>query len=110
MIASPPLGIVVVDRVAVALLVLAFVPATQEVGVKNGWLPQLVGSLGIFVAVLSLIGFSGAYWDSIGILAVNGCLQGVLGVIVLTVGALCLSDAKNSGDLLLPVWGLVKDR
>jgi hypothetical protein len=30
---------------AVALLVLAFLPATQEVGVKNGWLPQLVGSV-----------------------------------------------------------------
>ena len=95
---------------AVALLILAFVPATQEVGVKNGWLPQLVGSLGVFIAVMSLIGFSGAYWDSIGILAVNGCVQGLLGLVVLVVGALCLSDAKNSGTLLLPVWGLVKDR
>ena len=30
---------------AVVLLVLAFMPATQEVGVKNGWLPQLIGSV-----------------------------------------------------------------
>lgn len=30
---------------AIVLLVLAFMPATQEVGVKNGWLPQLIGSV-----------------------------------------------------------------
>jgi len=95
---------------AVGLLVLAFVPATQEVGVRNGWLPQFVGGLGVFIAVMSLVGFSGAYWDSIGVLAVNGSIQGLLGLIVLIFGALCLSDAKNSGQMLQPVWGLVKER
>jgi len=30
--------------------VVAFVPATQEVGVKNGWLPQFIGALGVLIA------------------------------------------------------------
>jgi hypothetical protein len=29
----------------VVLIIIAFVPATQEVGVKGGWLPQLAGSM-----------------------------------------------------------------
>jgi hypothetical protein len=105
------------------------------VGVKNGWLPQLIGALGVFIAVMSLMGFSGAYFDSIGMpfltclvltyyfttlsllwvvsigmLGVNGCVQSCLGITVLVFGAVCLADAKHSGKLMGPTWEVVKQR
>ena len=95
----------------VVLLIIACVPATQEVGTKGGWLPQLAGTMGAFMALMSLVAFGGAYWESVAALGLNGCMQGLLGVVVLVLGAICLADARNSGHVLgKGTWGLIRSR
>ena len=51
---------------------------------------------GVFIAVMSLLGFLGALWNSAAALGVNGGAQAMLALAVVVLGSVCLADAKNS--------------
>ena len=51
---------------------------------------------GVFIAVMSLLGFLGALWNSAAALGVNGGAQAMLALAVVVLGSICLADAKNS--------------
>lgn len=48
----------------ILLVVLAFLPGSKEVGAKDGYLPHLIGSLGIVATLLAISGLLGAYFMS----------------------------------------------
>ena len=80
----------------------------KEVGVKDSWLPQLIGAIGALIPLKSLLGFLGAFWNSAAALAINGGAQGMLALAVVVLGSVCLADAKNSVLALLAL--LVADQ
>jgi len=42
-------------------IIIAFLPSIREVGVKNSWLPEVIGTLGIITLFFAFIGFYGAF-------------------------------------------------
>jgi len=86
--------------IGLSVMIIAFMPQTQEVGVKNSWLPGVIGFIGILLVFFAVIGFYASSRLKAGLLIFNtGCL-GVLSILLLGFAIFCLADAKDAGELV----------
>jgi len=106
MLTSNMVGLVL----GVLLIVLAFLPGSREMGVKDGYLPHVIGSLGILASLLSVAGFLGAFFLSPCLLATNGVLLGLLAVLMLGFGAYALANADDARALVEQQWEFVRTK
>jgi hypothetical protein len=42
--------------IGISVMIIAFMPDTQEVGVHNSWLPGFIGFLGILLVIFAIVG------------------------------------------------------
>ena len=92
----------------ILLVVLAFLPGSREMGVKDGYLPHAIGALGILATVLAIVGWLGAYFLSPCLLVTNGVLLGLLSIGMLGLGAYALANADEAQKLVN--WEFVREK
>jgi hypothetical protein len=86
--------------IGLSVMIIAFMPQTQEVGVKNSWLPEVIGFIGILLVFFAIIGFFAASRLKAGLLIFNTACLGVLSILLLGFAIFCLADAKDAGELV----------
>mmetsp|Transcript_29259 Transcript_29259/g.45831 ORF Transcript_29259/g.45831 Transcript_29259/m.45831 type:complete len:342 (-) Transcript_29259:607-1632(-) len=91
-------------------IIIAFLPSIREVGVKNSWLPEVIGTLGIITLFFAFIGFYGAFRLNTAILLCNAVFLSVLAVLFLGFGIFCLADAEDAEKLLKAEWEVIRHR
>ena len=84
--------------------IIAFLPSTAEMGVKNGWLPNAIGSIGILTLFLSIVGLVGSWREMPLVLLVHAGILGLLGIILLGFVCFALADGDNSAALMRAEW------
>ena len=94
----------------VLLIVLAFLPGSREVGPKDGYLPHLIGSLGIIATLLAFCGLLGAYFMSACLLSFNGVVLGMLCVAFFGIGIYAITNADQAKALVEGQLAFVKSR
>merc|ERR1719163_955240 len=91
-------------------MIIAFMPSTQEVGVKNSWLPGVIGTIGILLVLFAIIGFYAASKLKPGVLFCNGCCLAVIAILMLGFGIFCLADSKDAAELVKQELPLIVER
>eukprot|EP00277_Geminigera_cryophila_P005762 CAMPEP_0179421134 /NCGR_PEP_ID=MMETSP0799-20121207/9585_1 /TAXON_ID=46947 /ORGANISM="Geminigera cryophila, Strain CCMP2564" /LENGTH=432 /DNA_ID=CAMNT_0021194883 /DNA_START=39 /DNA_END=1337 /DNA_ORIENTATION=+ len=86
--------------IGLSVMIVAFMPATQEVGVKNSWLPEVIGFIGILLVFFAITGFYAASRLKAGILLFNSACLSVLSIILLGFAIFCLADGKDAAELV----------
>jgi len=80
--------------------VVGFTPGTRHVGIDQGWLPPLIGCLGLFVMALCVLGFVGAFRLNPRVLLVHVWTTGVLVVLLFSFGVFCVADANDASNAI----------
>ena len=75
-------------------------PATQEVGVKNSWLPGFIGFIGIMMCLFAVIGFYASSKEKAGLLLCNSGALAFISVLLLGFAIFCLVDSKDAAALV----------
>jgi len=86
--------------IGLSVMIVAFMPVTQEVGVSNSWLPEVIGFFGILLVFFAITGFYAASRLKAGLLFFNSACLLVLSVILLGFAIFCLADSKDAAELV----------
>mmetsp|Transcript_26380 Transcript_26380/g.61140 ORF Transcript_26380/g.61140 Transcript_26380/m.61140 type:complete len:408 (-) Transcript_26380:322-1545(-) len=84
--------------------IIAFLPSTADMGVKNGWLPNAIGSIGILTFLLSFVGLLGAWKEMPMVLLVHSAILGLLGIILLGFVCFALADGDSAAAMMRAEW------
>mmetsp|Transcript_13426 Transcript_13426/g.26505 ORF Transcript_13426/g.26505 Transcript_13426/m.26505 type:complete len:409 (+) Transcript_13426:199-1425(+) len=84
--------------------IIAFLPSTSEMGVKNGWLPNAIGSIGVVTLVFSGVGLVGAWRGMPLVLLVHAAVLGLLGIILLGFAIFAMADGKGATAMMRAEW------
>jgi len=96
--------------IGLSVMIIAFMPSTQEVGVNNSWLPGFIGTIGILLVMSAVVGFYAASKLKGGLLFCNGCWLAVIAVLLLGFGIFCLADSKDAAELVKQELPLIVER
>ncbi|EKX32483.1 hypothetical protein GUITHDRAFT_121339 [Guillardia theta CCMP2712] len=96
--------------VGLVMIILAFLPATRDVGVQKGWLPELIGSIGVMVIFFAIFGFTAAYYTWAAFLLINGVLELFFAALLLSMAIVCFIDSKRSGSVLAGQWSFIQEK
>lgn len=86
--------------IGISVMIIAFMPDTQEVGVHNSWLPGFIGFLGILLVIFAIVGFYASSRLKAGLLLFNTCSLAVVALLLFGFAIFCLSDSKDAGELV----------
>mmetsp|Transcript_57590 Transcript_57590/g.141208 ORF Transcript_57590/g.141208 Transcript_57590/m.141208 type:complete len:438 (+) Transcript_57590:149-1462(+) len=94
----------------ILLVVLAFLPGSREMGVKDGYLPYAIGTLGVLATLLSVAGFLGSYFMSACLLSVNGVLLLIISILMTGFGIYAVANAPQAQELVASQWEFVREK
>jgi hypothetical protein len=77
--------------------IIAFLPSTAEMGVKNSWLPNAIGSIGVITVLSSMVGFVAVWREQSILLLVSSVF------LLVRLGPSCYLKAKQIHLFILHV-------
>ena len=77
--------------------IIAFLPSTAEMGVKNSWLPNAIGSIGVITVLSSMVGFVAVWKEQSILLLVSSVL------LLVRLGTFCYPKASQVHLFILHV-------
>jgi len=84
--------------------IIAFLPSTAEMGVKNSWLPDAIGSIGVITVLSSMVGFVAVWREQSMLLLIHASVLTLMGIFMLGFASYCLADSKGADALLRAEW------